>query len=86
MIFFILIQLRVYTAYYKDLQYDTQMLVNSCRPMVIHGALISIILTYFNLLLFIGIYILVLHHAYHQRHRQGEKDLEMKVKPANARF
>lgn len=86
LIFFILIQLRVYNAYSQDLQYETRSLLNSCRPVVIHGALISIILTYFNFLLFIGIYILVLHHACYRRYREDEKDVEMKVRPENTRF
>lgn len=89
LIFFVLIQFRVYTAYSQRLQYDVRPLVNSCQPIVIHGALISIILTYFSLLLFIGIYVLVLRHACCQRNQgdlDNEKDFEMKMTIANRKF
>lgn len=88
LIFFTLIQFRVYTAYSQHLsQYDTRTLVNSCQPVVIYGALILIILTYFSVLLFIGIYVLVLGHAYHRRTQvDDEKGFEMKITIGNRKF
>lgn len=66
-IFFILIQIRVYQAYSNDIQYDTPSILNYCQSTIMRGALVMIILTYISILLFIGIYILVLINAFYKR-------------------
>jgi hypothetical protein len=85
-IFFILIQIRVYEAYSNNLQYDTRSIINYCQPTLMRGALIFSILTYINFLLFIGIYILVLIHAYYLRRQKNYQEFEMKAMEKTIRF
>jgi hypothetical protein len=85
-IFFILIQIRVYEAYSNDIQYDIRSAINYCQPIVMRGALILIILTYINFLLFIGIYIVVLVHAYYIRHQRHYQEFQMETIDKNIRF
>ena len=80
MIFFILIQMRVFRAYANDVQFTQPSMKNYCHSTVMRGALVMIILTYISIGLFLGIFLVCLL----RRYRSNVTSLP--VPPANTRL
>ena len=77
LIFFILIQMRVYEAYSNNVQFQTQSAAGYCRSAIMRGALAMIILTYINILLFIAIFAIILMDVRIKIQVKKEKEMEM---------
>lgn len=79
LIFFILIQIRVYGAYGKNVQSTIPATNNFCRSALIRGALAMIILTYINVILFSIIVLLVVYGL--RKNIQKKKQIDMEMVP-----
>jgi hypothetical protein len=83
LIFFILIQMRVYSAYSNNVQVDSSSALNYCQSSIINGALAMIILTYISIVLFIGIFVILLKRKQMQT---KNIDVELVVAGTNVRL
>ncbi|CAF0743753.1 unnamed protein product [Adineta ricciae] len=79
LIFFILIQMRVYGSYSSGINFDNTSAMNYCRSPVMRGALAMIVLTYINVLIFIVIVVFVLVKTQIKRQEKKQIDMEMSV-------
>ena len=79
LIFFILIQIRVYGAYAKKVQSTTPARDNYCRAGLVRGALAMVILTYINIIPFSIIALLVFYGL--RRTIQEKKQIDMEMVP-----
>ncbi|UJR14573.1 hypothetical protein I4U23_001569 [Adineta vaga] len=77
LIFFILIQMRVYGSYSNGVEFDNQLATNYCRATVMRGALAMIILTYITVIIFIGIVVFVLVKTQIKWQEKKQTDMEM---------
>jgi uncharacterized membrane protein len=85
LIFFILMQLRVYAAYSKGVQFNTQPASTYCQATIMRGGLAMIILTYINILLLIVIFTLVLVNKHRKGKERENADIEMAATSVNNR-
>jgi hypothetical protein len=69
--------MRVYGAYSNNVQFDIHPASNYCRATIMRGGLVMIILTYISILLFIGIFVLVLLNTRIKRQQIKQADMEM---------
>lgn len=79
LIFFILLQIRVYGAYAKNVQSTIPARDNYCRAGLIRGALAMVILTYINIILF-SIIVLIVCYGLRQM-IQEKKQIDMEMVP-----
>lgn len=86
MIFFILIQMRVYRAYSNAVQFDNQQGANYCRSVIMRGALAMIILTYISAMLFIAIFVVLLARKQVKRHEEKVHAQELVEANRNTRL
>ena len=86
MIFFILIQMRVFKAYSNGVQFDNQQGANYCRPVIMRGALAMIILTYISAVLFIAIFVLLIARKQVKRREEKLHALELLTADRNTRL
>lgn len=77
LMFFILIQIQVYGAYSKSVQFVDQSASNYCKSIVMQGGLAMVVLTYINVLLFLTVFILILLNTRVKRQKQKQIDMEM---------
>ncbi|CAF3642892.1 unnamed protein product [Rotaria sp. Silwood1] len=85
-IFFILMQIRVYGAYSKGVHFISKSVSNYCQPTVMRGALAMIILTYINILLFIGILVFIVINVRNKLKEKKQADAEAMMDYINYRF
>lgn len=78
--------MRVYSAYSNHVQFNTQRATNYCRSAIIRGALATIILTYINIILFIGIFVLIFISARDKLQEKKQIDMEMVPRYSNHRL
>ncbi|CAF1066111.1 unnamed protein product [Rotaria sordida] len=85
-IFFILIQIQVYTAYSKGVQYNSKIILNYCQPTVIRGALAIIILTYINMFLFIGLLIFIVINRKKKLEKKKQENIDTMMDSIHVRL
>ncbi|CAF0947421.1 unnamed protein product [Rotaria sp. Silwood1] len=76
LIFFILIQIRVYAVYSKATQINSNSESNYCQLIVTRGALAMIILTYVNMFLFITIIVFMIVNIRNKLEETKQADTE----------
>ncbi|CAF1049716.1 unnamed protein product [Rotaria sp. Silwood1] len=74
--FSIILQIRVYGVYPNGVQFNNYLIASYCPSTLMRGALAMIILTYFNILLFIGIVIFVVIHRRIKIQQEKQGDIE----------
>ncbi|CAF2770442.1 unnamed protein product [Rotaria sp. Silwood2] len=75
-IFFVLIQIRVHGAYSKGVQFNNNSVSSYCQPTVLRDALVVIILTYINMLLFIGTVTFIVVQTRNKLEEEKQADIE----------
>ncbi len=78
--------MRVYGAYSNHVQFSTQPAKNYCRSAIIHGALATIILTYINIVLLIGLFVLIFISTRDKLQEKKQIDMEMVPRYSNHRL
>ncbi len=69
--------MRVYGAYSNHVQFTTRSVSNYCESVVMRGGLAMIILTYISILLFIGIFVLIIFNTQKKRQAKIQEGIEM---------
>lgn len=69
--------MRVYGAYGDGVNFDDAASPRYCRSAVMRGALAMVILTYINVILFVGIVVYVLVRTQAKRQEKKRTDMEM---------
>ncbi|CAF1044930.1 unnamed protein product [Rotaria sp. Silwood1] len=85
-IFFTIKQIRVYVSYSKGVEFNNKSVYNYCEPTIMRAALAMIILTYINMLVFIGIFVFIIVHTRNKLHEGKEADIENVVDNMSYRF
>ena len=79
-------QIRVYEAYSKDVQFNDNLQPNFCQSAVMIGALVIIIFIYLSVLYFIGILVFITIRAPKILDESKEKDIELAELSENYKF
>ncbi|CAF3426788.1 unnamed protein product [Rotaria sp. Silwood1] len=86
LIFFILIQIRVYGHYLKGVQFNNNSVSSYCQSTVMRDALIMIILTYINMSLFVGILVFTIVNTRNKLEEEKPANIETAMANVNYRF
>jgi hypothetical protein len=78
--------MRVYQAYSNHVQVTVTSVKTYCQLAIIHGGLAIVILTYINIIIFITIFVLVLHDTRIKIQQKKQTEMEMMATYSNHRL